>query len=92
MDVKLLREQCDTYLKGVDWPIDNDVPRALLRILDASEAMEREGWTLTRMLCVNEADNHWAIISKNKAIARGPSPLAALLAAADTLKEDKSDG
>lgn len=97
MDVKLLRQQCETYLNGSDWPIDNDVPRVLLRILDAFEAMATVGFSLCAT-DVYSPDTDVLDIAAEVATPERTSwsasgidgvdeqhPLAALLAAADTL-------
>lgn len=65
----------------------------ILRILDAFEAMEREKWYLTRVThfeASDETQDYWAVKIAATEVARGPSPIEALLAAAQTL-EGKSD-
>jgi hypothetical protein len=69
----------------------------LLRILDAFEAMEREGWQIWNWVTNVEERNDplsWSIEPEGgdgPCIVEAKSPLEALLAAAQTL-ETKTDG
>lgn len=60
---------------------------ALFTILDAFEAMERD----VGSLYYSHQFGVWMLTGRTMD-GKAASPLAALLAAADTLKEDKSDG
>ncbi|TXH49646.1 MAG: hypothetical protein E6Q97_22325 [Desulfurellales bacterium] len=56
----------------------------ILRILDAFEAMEREGWTIRQHWHFEKP--YWVVFDRDlNRIGEAASPLAALLAASDTL-------
>ncbi len=89
MDVKTLREQARSYLDGSDFPIDNDVPREFIRILDAFELL-RKARVQVELVGVGGSEA-FAVTCGQSQLSSSRNLLKALLAAAQTL-EGKTDG
>jgi hypothetical protein len=100
IDAKLLvgRMPNDT----ISWRVANE----MLRILDAFDAMERNGWHLNQGRTWRHDEDvyespgiaYWKVVAYpngaavGQEIVRAATPLAALLAAADKLKQEPRDG
>jgi hypothetical protein len=88
MDVKKLRNDAELIARNTpNYTVAWRVSTALLRILDAFEAMERD---YVAALYYSQRYDVW-MLSGQKMDGKAASPLEALLAAAQTL-EDKTDG
>lgn len=81
MDVEKVRKAAN-WCRIYGGANDKCTANALLRILDAFEVMEQQGWKLAVF-----DDYSWHVVDDcGYSVASGDTPLAALLAAADKLK------
>lgn len=91
IDVAALREtarlhQTSNLAAGV-----NELCRDVLRILDALEAMEKRRWDMSSWREYDKDGNEnivWVVETVDLEEIEGPSPLAALLAAAEKEQRD----